>query len=251
MPGNARTLVLVAGAWHGAWCWQKIVPLLEAHGLRVRTPELPGTGADLSDPADVTLEGWARVVADAILVEPEPVILVGHSRGGVVISRAAELLPERVRRLVYLSAYLLPEGATLAETARTDADSLVPPNMVPAAGGITCSLRGSVIRDALFGLCSEADYNYALEQMRPEPLKPLVTKLRVTGQRFGCVPRTYIECSQDRTITLAAQRCMQAALPCDPVLTLASDHSPFFSQPAALARMLISICMPSGSKTNS
>jgi pimeloyl-ACP methyl ester carboxylesterase len=235
---NSRTFVLIAGAWHGAWCWQKIVPLLEAQGHRVRTPELPATGADMSDPAKVTLESWARFVADLIAAEAEPVILVGHSRGGVVISRAAEILPGRIRRLVYLAAYLLPAGGTLAEAARGDLESLVPPNMIPAEGGITCNLRESVIRDALFGLCSDADYALALTLMRPEPLKPLVTPLRVTDERFGQVPRTYIECSQDRTITLGAQRSMQGALPCDPVLALASDHSPFFSQATALAQML-------------
>ena len=235
---SSRTFVLIAGAWHGAWCWQKIVPLLEPQGHRVLTPELPATGTDTSDPALVTLELWARYVADTVSACPEPVILVGHSRGGVVISRTAELIPERIRQLVYLSAYLLPAGGTLAETARTDVESLVPPNMVPAAGGITCKLRESVIRDALFGLCGDEDYEYALTQMRPEPLKPLVTPLRVSEQQFGRVARTYIECSQDRTITLAAQRRMQAALPCHPVLTLASDHSPFFSQPAALSQML-------------
>jgi len=233
-----RTFVLIAGAWHGAWCWQKLVPLLEAQGHRVLTPELPATGADLSDPSRVTLEGWARFVADAIANTAEPITLVGHSRGGVVISRAAELTPEPLERLVYLTAYLLPAGSSLAETARTDEESLVPPNMVPAAGGITCNLRDSVIRDALFGLCSDADVELALKLMRPEPLKPLVTPLRVTEHRFGRIPRVYIECSQDRTITLAAQRRMQAALPCDRVLTLAADHSPFFSQPAALAQML-------------
>lgn len=235
---SSRTFVLIAGAWHGAWCWQKIVPMLESQGHRVLTPELPATGDDPTDPALVTLELWSRFVADTVGAAPEPVILVGHSRGGVVISRTAELVPERLRRLVYLSAYLLPAGGTLAETARADRDSLVPANMIPAAGGITCNLRGSVIRDALFGLCEEQDYEFALARMRPEPLKPLVTPLRVSESRFGRVPRTYIECSQDRTITLAAQRRMQAAWPCDPVLTLASDHSPFFSQTAALATML-------------
>ena len=235
------TFVLIAGAWHGAWCWQKIVPLLEAQGHRVRTPDLPGTGADTSDPAKVTLEDWARFVADTIAAEPEPVVLVGHSRGGVVISRAAELNPQAIRRLVYVSGYLLPAGSTLAETARGDQESLVPPNMIPAQGGVTCNLRDSVIRDALFGLCSDADYEFASARLRPEPLKPLVTPLRVTDQRYGRVMRTYIECSQDRAITLGAQRRMQMALPCDPVLTLASDHAPFFSQAAALAQMLGSL----------
>jgi pimeloyl-ACP methyl ester carboxylesterase len=235
---SARTFVLVAGAWHGAWCWQKLVSLLEAQGHRVRTPDLPGTGADTTDPTKATLESWARFVTDVVAAESDPPIVVGHSRGGVVISRAAELLPERIRRLVYLAGYLVPAGGTLADTARGDQESLVPPNMIPAEGGMTCSLRASVIRDALFGLCSDADYEWALNRMRPEPLKPLVTPLRVTDGRFGSVPRTYIECSQDRTITLGAQRRMHGVLPCDPVLTLASDHSPFLSQPAALAEML-------------
>ena len=232
------TYVLIAGAWHGAWCWQKIVPLLEAQGHLVRTPDLPATGADMSDPGAVTLESWARFVADTIAAEAEPVVLVGHSRGGLVISRVAELNPQCIRRLVYVSGYLLPAGATLAETARGDQESLVPPNMIAAQGGVTCRLRESVIRDALFGLCSDADYELALTHMRPEPLKPLVTPLRITPDRYGRVLRTYIECSQDRTITLGAQRRMQAVLPCDPVLTLAADHSQFFSQPAALAQLL-------------
>ena len=235
---TARTFVLIAGAWHGAWCWHKVAPLLEAQGHRVRTPELPATGADLSDPSKVTLESWARFVAGAIAAEAESVILVGHSRGGVVISRAAELIPERIRRLVYVSGYLLAAGGTLAATARADSASLVPPNMVPAAGGVTCRLRESVIREALFSQCTDTDYAFALTHMTPEPLKPLVTKLEVTDQRFGRVPRAYVECSQDRTITLPAQRRMQAALPCESVLTLDSDHSPFLSHPQPLAQWL-------------
>jgi pimeloyl-ACP methyl ester carboxylesterase len=232
------TFVLIAGAWHGAWCWEKITPLLEAQGHRVLTPELPATGADPSDPSGVTLESWACFVAEIFAAVAEPVVLAGHSRGGIVISRTAELIPDRVRRLVYVSGYLLQAGSTLAEVARRDRDSLVPPNMVPAASGVTCELRRGVIREALFAQCLEADYEQAIARMTPEPLKPLVTPLRITEPRFGVVPRVYIECSQDRTITLAAQRSMQAALPCDPVFTLASDHSPFLSHPERLAQLL-------------
>lgn len=233
-----HTFVLIAGAWHGAWCWVKLQPLLESQGHLVRTPELPGTGSDPTDPASVTLESWAQFVAGIVESEREPVTLVGHSRGGIVISRTAELVPERLRRLVYLSAYLVPAGGSLAESARTDEDSLVPPNMIPAASGHTCHLRDEVIRTALFGQCSDADFDYARARMTPEPLKPLVTRLRVSAARFGRVPRAYVECSQDRTVTLPAQRRMQADLPCDLVHTLDSDHSPFLSHPEELARVL-------------
>lgn len=233
-----RTFVLVPGAWHGAWCWVKVAPLLEALGHRVLTPELPGTGADRTDPASITLDGWAEFVARIVETEPEPVTLVGHSRGGVVISRAAELAPENLRRLVYLSAYLIPARGSLATTARTDVESLVPPNMIPAAGGVTCSLRREVIRPALFGHCTDEDYDFALAHMAPEPLKPLATKLELTAERFGRVPRVYVECLQDRTVTLAAQRRMQADLPCEQVVAIDSDHSPFLSHAPELALLL-------------
>jgi pimeloyl-ACP methyl ester carboxylesterase len=139
---------------------------------------------------------------------------------------------------VYLSAYLIPARASLAETARTDVDSLVPPNMIPAASGITCDLRAEVVRPALFGQCTDEDFEFARTRLSPEPLKPLVTPLKLTAQQFGRVPRVYIECRQDRTVTLIAQRRMQAALPCEQVFAIDSDHSPFLSHPRELALLL-------------
>jgi len=230
--------VLVHGAWHGGWCWERVVPLLQARRHRVLAPDLPAMGADTTDSAHVTLESWTNYIAELVLREPAPVTLVGHSRAGIIISQVAERIPERIQRLVYVVAYLLPSGSTLAAAARADRESLVAPNMIPEARGITCSLRAAVIRDAFFGHCTDDVYAQAVARLSAEPLKPLVTPLNLTDAQFGRVPRTYIECSDDRAVTLAAQRRMQAALPCETVHTLASDHSPFLSHPAALAELL-------------
>jgi pimeloyl-ACP methyl ester carboxylesterase len=230
--------VLVAGAWHGAWCWERLTPLLEAGGHRVETPELPAMGEDNGDPRDVTLLTWARFVADRVSAAPEPVVLVGHSRAGVVISQAAEMAPGRIRRLVYLAAYLLPAGRTLAVESRADAGSLVASNMVPSESGLTCALREEVVRQAFYGCCTDEDAAWAMARLRPEPLKPLVSSPRITDEHFGRVPRAYVECRRDHAISLASQQRMQAALPCDPVFTLDTDHSPFLSAPAALAELL-------------
>jgi pimeloyl-ACP methyl ester carboxylesterase len=235
------TFLLVHGAWHGAWCWHKLVPLLEAAGANVLAPDLPSMGDDITPAGVITLDYWAQFVADLAAREAQPVTLVAHSRGGIVASRAAELAPERFRRVVYVAAYLLPARATLAAEARRDVESLVPSNMIPASSGLTCTVRPEVVRDAFYGRCTDADATFASARLSPEPLKPLVTPLDITMERYGRVPRAYVETTFDRVITPAAQRRMREALPCDPVFTLDTDHSPFLSQPESLARILISI----------
>jgi len=235
------TFVLIHGAWHGAWCWHRLIPLLTAHGARVIAPDLPSMGADITPPNVITLDYWARFIADIVEREPQPVVLVAHSRGGIVASRAAEFVPERIRKIVYVAAYLLPAHGTLAAEARRDTESLIPPNMIPASSGLTCVVRSSVVREAFYGRCTDEDAEAAQSRLSPEPLKPLVTPLEITDARYGQVPRACVETTLDRVISLAAQRRMRQALPCDPVFTLETDHSPFLSQPEALARILISI----------
>ena len=132
---------------------------------------------------------------------------------------------------MYIAAYLLPARGTLAAEARRDPESLIPPNMIPASSGVTCTVRADVTREAFYNRCSEADAELASSRLSPEPLKPLVTPLEITPERYGRVPRAYVRTSFDRVITPAAQEKMLAAMPCDPVFTLETDHSPFLSQP--------------------
>jgi len=228
---TVRNFVLIPGAWHGAWCWHKLTPLLLQAGAKVIAPELSSGGS---------FEEWAQSVAGIVDREPG-CVLVGHSRGGAVISRAAELAPQPIGRLVYLSAYLLRDGQSVAEEARRDAGSLIPPNMVAVKRGLTCTIRTEVLRETFYGECTDEDFEYARTRISPEPLRALAAPLRITAARFGRVPRAYIQTLRDRAVTHAAQRRMQSELPCDRVFTLDTDHSPFFSQPEALARILISI----------
>ena len=238
-PVTPTTFILIHGGWHGAWCWHKLVPLLEALGARVIAPDLPSMGADSTPASAVTLESWGRFVADIAIRAPGSV-LVGHSLGGAVISRAAQLAAAQIRQLIYLSAYLLPAGASVASVARADAESLLAPNMIPSEPGVSCTLRPEVLREAFYGDCSDQDFDFARSRLSPQPLKPLATRLGTSGG-FENLPRVYVETTRDRAVSISAQRRMQAVLPCAPVFTLAADHSPFLSQPEALARILISI----------
>jgi pimeloyl-ACP methyl ester carboxylesterase len=235
------TFVLVHGAWHGGWCWEKLVPLLEARGHRAVAPDLPGHGADRTPTAQVTLESCAERVRAAIAAQPEPVVLVGHSMGGVVITAAAELIPERVRTLVYLTAFLVAPGEALLAAAGNDPETALAGNLVFAPDGVSAEVKPDAIRPAFYAQCSDADAERAQARLVPQAAAVFSTPVRYTPERAGRIPRVYIECTRDRAIGISVQRRMHAARPCAKVLSLDTDHSPFYSTPEALAAQLASL----------
>jgi pimeloyl-ACP methyl ester carboxylesterase len=231
--------VLVAGAWHGAWCWERVVPLLEARGHRAETAELPGMGANTTPLAGLDMMAWAQAVADVIESDPEPVILVGHSRGGAVISQAAELVPDRIRLNVYLTALLLKDGE-----AGLDIVGLVPegtvnmPEMTPTEDELAFNLDPTAVGPILYHRTEPALVERALAHLKPEPHFGLFSPLTLSEARYGRVPRAFIECLDDLTLPLVLQRAMLARQPCDHVRSIASDHCPNYSEPEALAATL-------------
>lgn len=235
------TFVLIHGAWHGAWCWPKVSSRLEKFGHRVIAPDLPGMGADSTPLERITLKLWTRHVCRILDAEAEPVVLVGHSRAGVVISEVAEQRPDRIRTLVYLTAFLVRNGECVFDLAQQDMSSPVPANMVMSPDKRSSIMRDESLRDAFYGLCSEEDVALARRSVRPEPTTALATAVRVTEGNFGRVPRVYIQCLRDRAIPPALQKQMYTATPCREVLSLDTDHSPFFSAPDELTAHLHAI----------
>ena len=235
------TFVLVHGSWHGAWCWYKVIARLRAAGHQVLAPDLPSLGADKTPVEAVTLGSWTQTVVDTIDAADEPVILVGHSRGGILISEAAQARPERVRTLVYLCAFLLRDEESVLGVSSGDTGTLLRGNLVIAADQRSATVADTIIDDAFYASCPADDRALARTLLQPEPLAPLATSVHVTPERFGRVPRIYIECLQDRAISPAMQRQMIDASPCQRVITMATDHSPFFSAPDDLVHHLLTI----------
>jgi pimeloyl-ACP methyl ester carboxylesterase len=233
--------LLIHGAWHGGWCWHKAVARLRAAGHCAAAPDLPSLGRDRTPIENVTLGSWTDSVCAQLDAHAEPAVLVGHSRAGAVISAAAEARPEKVRLLVYLAAYLLDDGESVSQRALQDTHSLVVPNMVSSADRKSCTLRESAVREALYGQCADEDVILAQSLLAPEAVAPLTTPLHTTAANFGRVPRVYIECRRDRAVSLDEQRRMHAAIACRQILSLDTDHSPFFSAPDALVAHLVSV----------
>jgi len=238
-PGS-KHFVLVHGAWHGAWCWYKTATLLQADGHRVTVLDLPAHGIDPRPAATVTAALYAQHVVAVIDAIDEPVILVGHSMGGTVVSNVAEACPQRLEKLVYLAAFLLANGQSLFDIATGDSGSLATPSLIvkPEEGFI--DIDRAAITAIFYGDCEPADINLARSVLRPTPFAPFVTPLTL-GANYESVRRFYIECTEDHAITVATQRAMVAATPCEAVHTMHTDHSPFFSQPAKLHKILTEI----------
>ena len=232
------TFVLVHGAWHGGWCWYKVVARLEAAGHRVLAPDLLSLGRDKTPVQGVTLAHWAEQIAALVAAQPAPCILVGHSRGGIVISEVAERLPARVRRLVYLAAFMLKEGQSIMQVMGAGARSMLTGNIVLDAATGSSTVRPEAIMPAFYNRCSADDIALARLLLLPEAGAASGTPVHVTADAFGRVPRTYIECLQDQAIDSGLQRSMIAAMPGTHVVSMDADHSPFFSAPDALCAHL-------------
>jgi pimeloyl-ACP methyl ester carboxylesterase len=198
-------------------------------------------GGSETELAAVTLRGWAEyVVEQCRSASQQPVVLAGHSRGGLVISEAAELDPKTMQALVYICAMMLPAGMSRAkfktlEEPNAAFDALV----FYTDGGHGTEILGPD-PGAVFAQLSPPDkVAEAMTRLLAEPHGPRSEELTVTPERRGSLPRTYIECTEDRTIPLSSQRLMQQLSPGAKVVSLDADHSPFLSRPQELAAALI------------
>lgn len=235
------TFVLVHGAWHGAWCWYRLIPLLEQAGHRVIAPDLPGHGIDRTPVADVSMDAYVDRVCAALDSIDGKATLVGHSMGGAVITQVAERRPETLQMLVYLTAFLLENGVSLLQETAADTSHRVQAAMIVDETQGCSRIVPQALQDLFYADCPAEDIALAQSLLVPQALAPLAVPMQTSAARFGSVARAYIEATQDNAISLALQRKMQAALPCERVLTLESSHSPFFSQPEALASHLLTL----------
>jgi pimeloyl-ACP methyl ester carboxylesterase len=215
----AHTVVLVHGAWHGAWCWDKVVAGLAARQVPTIAVELPFDGLD-ADAAEAR-KAIGRAGADAVVV--------GHSYGGAVISQAASGLAN-VGHLVYLCAFMSGEGDDVGAIMAKYPSPLVA-HMRVVDGRTVVDPGGAA--DAFYGDCSKADIDGALARLRSIPG---VTLAGEKPPAWRDVPSTYVVCTEDRAILPGAQREM--AMHATHVVEWPTSHSPFVSQPHRVVDLL-------------
>jgi len=220
------TFALVHGAWHGAWCWERLAPLLRAGGHEVVAVDLPcadvGCGA----------AGYARVVVDALAERSvgDDAVVVGHSLGGITIPLVAAARP--VRRLVYLCAAVARPGRPLTEAP---AAALVGAGQRQLEDGTLVWTPERAV-EIFYHDCPPEVATWAVARLRPQALTPLLEPSPL--DRLPDVPATYVLCRDDRITPPDWSRRAAARLGVAPV-ELPGGHSPFLSRPAALAGALL------------
>ena len=238
---TGKPIVLVHGAWHGAWCWEKVIPILKEKGHETHAPDLPGLGEDETPVGEVTLDTYVNAVKQLVSDIDDKVILVGHSMGGLVITQAAEWLSDRIHALVYLAAFSPKDGEALSDYAWNDSRSYVTryKQVNEAEGSVT--VDPEKLPACFYGMCSAEDTQNAIARLRPQPLAPLTRPVKITPENYGSVRRYYIECTKDQALTWPMQQKMQPNARLDGLFTLETDHSPFYSCPGDLADCLVKL----------
>lgn len=228
--------LLIHGSCHGAWCWRETIPRLEALGHSARAIDLPSHGEDPTPAEEVTLDLYARAILDAI---DAPVILLGHSMGGYPITRAAQLSPEKVSRLVYLCAYVPRPGKSLAEMRMMAPRQPLLEAIDRAPDGVTISFNPEKATNKLFQDVDPALASWAVSMLCPQPVRPQETAFD-PGEALS-LPRSYVVCQDDNAIPAEWQEVMAADFAPQDVFRMPTSHSPFLSDPAGLARILDTI----------
>jgi pimeloyl-ACP methyl ester carboxylesterase len=220
------TVILVHGAWFGPWAWDTIRERLAEAGLRSETVSLPSVSERLGGLADDV--DAVRQVLDGI---DGPVVLVGHSYGGLPVTEAAAGR-DGIAHVVYVCAFAIPVGTTLL-----DAVGGQPPSWWMLSADDTSILPADPT-GGFFGRCDPAVAADAVARLRPHSTRSVREPLGAAG--YGKVPATYVVCTADALFPVEAQRTIAGLAGAD-VREIDTDHSPMLSSPTALAAVLADV----------
>ncbi|RFU22133.1 alpha/beta fold hydrolase [Geodermatophilus marinus] len=228
-------VVLVAGAWHGAWCWRRVLPQLWAAGHTAWPVPLSGVGERAHQPAaGITLGTHVADVVTAVrAAECRGAVLVGHSYAGMVVTGAADVLGDAVGPLVYVDAVVPEPGEAWS--------SLNPP-------GVAAARRADVARSgaippppvSVYGLSGD-DAAWVERRQTPQPGGVYDDPLRFDHARWAARPRTYVDCTSPPLPTIDPSRARVRAGSGWEVVELATGHDPMISAPRELAEVFLAV----------
>lgn len=245
--GVKPTVMLIHGSWHWSGCFVKLQNLLGTTGYPTVAPDLLSHGInDVPYDSFDTLEEYVEPAVALLEQIRTPVVLLGHSMGGVVASHLTERYADRVAGVAYLGAFLVAPGKSAADLIMGHADHPAVAELfelrevVGNGKGLELDLaKADLVREAFYADCDDASVRHATRGVSAiSSTVPDNAVSNVTPERFGRIPRLYLELTEDRAIPLSTQQAMVESFPGTDVVSFDASHSPMYSQPAAIAEAL-------------
>jgi pimeloyl-ACP methyl ester carboxylesterase len=236
------TFVLVHGAWFGGWCWQKVIPFLEAAGHEVYAPTLTGLAERASELSpEVGLDTHIQdIVGELQEKNLHDIVLVGHSYGAIVITGVVDQVPERIAHLVYLDTFVPRDGESMADVSPV-VIGLLRKQAQSHGDGYKVASRGT------YGVTTEPDRSWVLKSVTPQPLKTFEQPLHLKNPAIvEAVPRTHIDCTGSGFFFSFMRRLLaRRALPPTEagwrLRQLPTGHCAMITMPRELADLLLEV----------
>ena len=231
-------IVLVHGAFETADVWKPVQARLKRDGYRTIAVNLPGRPGNPLAPGQATAEIYRDAILTKLSTLKAPVVLVGHSFGGIAVSNVAEAAPERIRTVVYVAAYLPVSGDSLLSLSQKDTDSQMGPSFRVSDDKTHASVDPAKRGELFCNDCSDKVKAEVAAGIVDEPLAPPATPVKLTADHFGKVDKVYIHTAHDIVVSPKLQAAMVAATPVRKEITLQTGHAPFARDPKALAKAI-------------
>jgi pimeloyl-ACP methyl ester carboxylesterase len=239
---HADTFVIVHGAFQNAESWSAVVDKLKAEGHTAIAVNLPGRNLEGEAAKAITLAQYAKTVGDVVAKQAEPVVLVGHSFGGMTISLVAEAIPEKVSKLIYVAAYVPVSGDSMQSLSATDKNNgFTAESFVLSPDYSSASILASDQARLFINDGTPEQQTKVTSSMVREPLGPMGTPVEVSAEKFGKVAKAYVNTALDATVSLVIQKMMIERTGITATQVLQTGHSPQASQPNLLAAALVAL----------
>jgi len=234
------TFVLVHGSWHDGTAWTPVIQHLEGKGHKAFAPTIAGHGKGVDK--KVNHAQCTQSIVDYIISNNlTDVVLLGHSYGGSIIAKVAEAIPDRLRRLIFMSAFVLLDGECVNDNLPPHYQALFN-HLSKASGDFTVTLPFPIWREAFIndGDLELAQSSY--EQLSSEPFQPFLDKLDLKKFYTLETPRSYLYCTEDNSLPQGEwgwKPKMFNRLGLFRLVQMSGSHEVIFSNPTGLAEKII------------
>ncbi|TGK07479.1 alpha/beta fold hydrolase [Leptospira semungkisensis] len=234
-----KTYLLVHGAWHGAWAWEETKQILESHGHKVFTIDLPGHGQDNTPIPKITFRAYVDSVRSKLAGISSKVILVGHSLAGAIISQVAEEEPDKIESLVYVAAFILNQNESVLDIMKSDAEGSLLPALIFSEDQTSATVSEETLKSIVYNGGTKNQIEAAAPKLKAQATEPFFAMTNTTDSNFGRIPKSYIECNLDKILSLNMQRTLEQKFHCKTLATLSTGHVPLITAPDQLADALL------------